>query len=86
MNACVSVNSFSETRGALQSPPSTIASVKPTRRIQRSNSAEDITPNKNSNKVRPFAGSWENGKQETWQLMFTVFITLTTVNCPMPSA
>lgn len=40
------VNSFSE-KNTLNSPPSTIASVKPTRRIQRSNSAEDITPSKN---------------------------------------
>ena len=40
------VNSFSE-KNTLHSPPSTIASVKPTRRIQRSNSAEDITPSKN---------------------------------------
>ena len=43
----ISVNSFSENRGGgVTSPPSTIASVKPTRRIQRSNSAEEITPSK----------------------------------------
>ena len=41
------VNSFSETKKPLHSPPSTIASIKPTRRIQRSNSAEDLTPSKN---------------------------------------
>ncbi|XP_060560865.1 liprin-beta-1-like isoform X3 [Ruditapes philippinarum] len=45
------VNSFSEPRSNLTSPPSTIASVKPTRRIQRSNSAEEIT--KNNHKTPP---------------------------------
>ncbi|XP_052799700.1 liprin-beta-2-like isoform X6 [Mya arenaria] len=46
------VNSFSGNHGNLSSPPSTIASVKPTRRIQRSNSAEDIAPKPN-NKTPP---------------------------------
>lgn len=45
------VNSFSEPRSNMTSPPSTIASVKPTRRIQRSNSAEEIT--KNNHKTPP---------------------------------
>lgn len=44
------MNSFTDTRGNVTTPPSTIASVKPTRRIQRSNSAEDIA--KTNHKVR----------------------------------
>ncbi|KAL4225281.1 interacting protein [Mactra antiquata] len=45
------VNSFTDTRGNVTTPPSTIASVKPTRRIQRSNSAEDVA--KTNHKTPP---------------------------------
>ncbi|XP_052270288.1 liprin-beta-1-like isoform X2 [Dreissena polymorpha] len=56
------VNSFSGMHGNLSSPPSTIASVKPTRRIQRSNSAEDITK-KNNQKTPPPKRSADNVKR-----------------------
>ncbi|WAR02701.1 LIPB1-like protein [Mya arenaria] len=50
------VNSFSGNHGNLSSPPSTIASVKPTRRIQRSNSAEDIAPKPNNKSGTTYIG------------------------------